>query len=40
VGNPLGLERSVSQGIVSNRSRSLEGQLFLQTDTAINPGNS
>jgi serine protease Do len=40
VGNPLGLERSVSQGIVSNRSRSMEGQLFLQTDTAINPGNS
>ena len=40
VGNPLGLERSVTQGIVSNRSRNLEGQLFLQTDTAINPGNS
>ena len=38
VGNPLGLERSVTQGIVSNRSRNLEGQLFLQTDTAINPG--
>ncbi len=40
VGNPLGLERSVTQGIVSNRSRSLEGQRFIQTDTAINPGNS
>ncbi|MDG3005242.1 S1C family serine protease [Paludisphaera mucosa] len=40
VGNPLGLERSVTQGIISNRSRNLEGQLFLQTDTAINPGNS
>ena len=40
VGNPLGLERSVTQGIVSNSSRSLEGQLYLQTDTAINPGNS
>jgi serine protease Do len=40
VGNPFGLERSVSQGIVSNRSRSLEGQLYLQTDAAINPGNS
>ncbi|AMV37550.1 S1C family serine protease [Planctomyces sp. SH-PL62] len=40
VGNPLGLERSVTQGIVSNRSRNLEGQLYLQTDTAINPGNS
>ena len=40
VGNPLGLERSVTQGIVSNKSRNIEGQLFLQTDTAINPGNS
>jgi serine protease Do len=40
VGNPFGLERSVTQGIVSNRSRSLEGQLYLQTDAAINPGNS
>jgi serine protease Do len=40
VGNPLGLERSVTQGIISNRNRNLEGQLFLQTDTAINPGNS
>ncbi|MGE3822380.1 MAG: S1C family serine protease, partial [Isosphaeraceae bacterium] len=40
VGNPLGLERSVSQGIVSNRNRNIEGQLYLQTDAAINPGNS
>jgi serine protease Do len=40
VGNPFGLERSVSQGIISNRSRNIEGQLYLQTDTAINPGNS
>ena len=40
VGNPLGLERSVSQGIISNRSRNIEGQLYLQTDAAINPGNS
>jgi serine protease Do len=40
VGNPLGLERTVTQGIVSNRSRDIEGQIFLQTDAAINPGNS
>lgn len=40
VGNPLGLERSVSQGIVSNRNRNIEGQVYLQTDAAINPGNS
>ena len=40
IGNPLGLERSVSQGIVSNRNRNFEGLVFLQTDAAINPGNS
>jgi serine protease Do len=40
IGNPLGLERSVSQGIVSTRNRNFEGQIFLQTDAAINPGNS
>jgi serine protease Do len=40
VGNPLGLERTVTQGIVSNRSRDIEGQIFVQTDTPINPGNS
>ena len=40
VGNPLGLERSVSQGIVSNRNRNIDGKVYLQTDAAINPGNS
>jgi serine protease Do len=40
VGNPLGLERSVSQGIVSTRNRNFEGLIYLQTDAAINPGNS
>jgi len=40
VGNPLGLERSVSQGIVSTKNRVFEGLIYLQTDAAINPGNS
>jgi serine protease Do len=40
IGNPLGLERSVSQGIISNRNRNIEGQIYIQTDAAINPGNS
>jgi serine protease Do len=40
IGNPLGLERSVSQGIVSTRNRVFEGLIYLQTDAAINPGNS
>ncbi len=40
VGNPLGLERSVSQGIISTLNRSFQGLVYLQTDAAINPGNS
>ncbi|MSR57263.1 MAG: trypsin-like serine protease [Planctomycetaceae bacterium] len=40
IGNPLGLERSVSQGIISTRNRSFEGQTFIQTTAEINPGNS
>ena len=40
IGNPLGLERSVSEGIVSTTNRPLGGQTFIQTTAAINPGNS
>lgn len=40
IGSPLGLERSVSAGIVSSRNRPLNGQIFIQTTTQINPGNS
>ena len=40
IGNPLGLERSVSQGIVSSRTRAIGYFRFIQTDAAINPGNS
>lgn len=40
IGSPLGLERTVSQGIVSLKNRPLGGQLFIQTTTQINPGNS
>ena len=40
IGNPLGLERSVSQGIVSTRSRNFEGITYIQTTADINPGNS
>jgi serine protease Do len=40
IGNPLGLERSVSQGIVSRRNRAEEGLAFIQTTAQINPGNS
>lgn len=40
IGSPLGLERSVSQGIVSTPNRNFEGQTFIQTTADINPGNS
>jgi serine protease Do len=40
IGSPLGLERTVTQGIVSTKTRQIEGNLFLQTSTQINPGNS
>jgi serine protease Do len=48
VGNPFGLEHTLTAGIVSakhraiNDPRSLQGRFddFLQTDAAINPGNS
>jgi serine protease Do len=43
VGNPLGLERTVTTGVISalNRpGRELGGETFIQTDAAISPGNS
>lgn len=43
IGNPFGLESTVSSGIISAKGRQVEeGQRtsFLQTDAAINPGNS
>ncbi|HJU82868.1 MAG TPA: trypsin-like peptidase domain-containing protein [Holophagaceae bacterium] len=42
IGNPLGLEHTVTQGIISAKGRRIEGGLssFLQTDAAINRGNS
>lgn len=41
IGEPLGLEGSVSHGIVSATTRDVFGQYNLvQTDAAINPGNS
>ena len=40
IGSPLGLERSVSQGIVSIRARENSGRWYIQSTTQINPGNS
>jgi len=45
IGNPFGLEQTVTSGIVSAMGRSGIGvaeevEAFIQTDTPINPGNS
>jgi len=42
IGNPLGLQFSVSEGIVSAVHRTGENGLdaYIQTDAALNPGNS
>jgi serine protease Do len=43
VGSPLGLQTSVSMGVVSSVARQLEPEspmIYVQTDAAINPGSS
>jgi serine protease Do len=44
IGNPFGLQQTVTSGIISAVARSggsvTESGFFLQTDAAINPGNS
>ncbi len=43
IGNPFGLDYSVSAGIISSKNRNIgQGPFdnYLQTDAAINPGNS
>jgi len=43
IGSPFGLENSVTAGIVSAKSRALPQESlvpFIQTDVAVNPGNS
>jgi serine protease Do len=43
IGQPFGFENTVTSGIVSAKSRSLPGDSyvpFIQTDAAVNPGNS
>jgi len=40
IGNPMGLERTVTNGVVSTKNRAFEGLLYIQTNADINPGNS
>jgi serine protease Do len=40
IGNPLGLERTVTDGVISTVNRPFEGLVYIQTNADINPGNS
>ena len=43
IGNPFGLDHSVTAGIISAKGRNIQAgpfDSFLQTDASINPGNS
>ena len=47
IGNPFGLERTLTSGLISSLNRSMQSRIegwsirgLIQTDAAINPGNS
>jgi len=40
IGNPLGLERTVTNGLISMKNRAFQGLIYIQTNADINPGNS
>jgi len=40
IGSPLGLERTLSTGVVSTTQRNFQGLTYVQTTAEINPGNS
>jgi len=40
IGSPLGLQNTISEGIISNPSRSLDNMNYIQTSAAISHGSS
>ncbi len=40
LGFPFGMPYTITEGIVSNEKQLLDGKNFIQTDAAVNPGNS
>jgi len=40
IGSPLGLERTITNGVISTKNRAFEGLTYIQTNADINPGNS
>jgi S1-C subfamily serine protease len=40
IGHPMGLQNTITRGIVSALNREIDGLNYIQTDASINPGNS
>jgi len=40
IGSPFGLSHTITRGIISALDRMIDNQYFIQTDAALNPGNS
>ena len=40
IGSPLGLSNTISQGLISNTNRVIDGKTYLQTTAAISSGSS
>ncbi len=40
IGHPMGLDYTLTQGIVSSIERKIDSTKFIQIDVSINPGNS
>jgi serine protease Do len=40
IGHPMGLQNTITKGIISAINRKIRGGKYLQTDASINPGNS
>lgn len=40
IGSPLGLENTISEGVVSNNNREIEGQTYIQISAPISHGSS
>jgi len=40
IGSPLGLQNTITEGIISNTNRTLNGIKYIQTSAAISPGSS
>jgi serine protease Do len=40
IGHPMGLDYTLTQGIVSSIERTIDAAKFIQIDVSINPGNS